>query len=198
MSMINPEKYYKVTMENNPSILIRKFFMYKYDKRLQGNIALDLGCGVGNDTEFLLSKGFKVTAVDCEESVKNIFENKNIKSDSLDIIIGDFSKIKLPSVDLALANFSMQFVEENFQEFIENLLKKNINSQGFFVGNFLGEDDDWSKTRTTIKKEDLMDYFKNYDILYFSEEKCYRDSVSKKNKYWHIYTIIAQRKQSEL
>lgn len=196
--MMNPEKYYKATMKNNASALIRNFFMYKYDKKLKGNTALDLGCGVGNDTEFLLSKGFKVTAVDCEESVKDIFKNKNIKSNNLDIIIGDFSKIELPSTDLVLANFSMPFVEENFQEFIENLLNKNINPQGFFVGNFLGEDDEWSKMRTMVNREDLKKYFKDYEILYFSEEKYYRDSVSKKNKYWHVYTIMAQRKQSVL
>lgn len=117
-----------------------------------------------------------------------------MKSDNLNIIIDDFPKTELPRVDLVLANFSMQFVNNNFQEFIENLLNKNINSQGFFVGNFLGKEDDWNKTRTTVNKEDLMNYFKNYEILYFSEEKYYRDSVSIKNKYWHVYTIMAQRK----
>lgn len=194
MNMVNPEKYYKATIGNKPSALIRKFFMFNYDKKIQGNSALDLGCGVGNDTEFLLSKGFKVTAVDCEETTKNIFENRDMKSDNLNIIIDDFSKTELPRVDLVLANFSMQFVNDNFQEFIENLLNKNIISQGFFVGNFLGKEDDWNKTRTTVSKEDLMNYFKNYEILYFSEEKYYRDSVSMKNKYWHVYTIMAQRK----
>lgn len=191
--MKNPEKFYKETMGKNPSALIRKFFMSNYDKKLQGNLALDLGCGAGNDTEFLLSKGFKVTAVDCEETVKNIFESRNMKSNDLNIIIDDFSKIELPKVDLVLANFSMHYVKDNFQKFINDILNKTIKSKGFFVGNFLGKEDEWNKILTTVNKEDLLNYFKDYDILYFSEEKYYKDSASKKNKYWHVYTIMAQK-----
>ena len=58
--MKNSKEYYKVTKNNPPSGLIRRFFTNKYNEKLSGNTAIDLGCGVGNDTEFLISKGFKV------------------------------------------------------------------------------------------------------------------------------------------
>ena len=77
MKMNNPEKYYEATMNNKPSDLIRKFFINKYNQKLQGNVAIDLGCGTGNDTVFLLDNGFKVTAIDQEEQVKKIIKNKN-------------------------------------------------------------------------------------------------------------------------
>ena len=38
--------------------------MNNYNKNFQVNIAIDLGFGTGNYTEFLISKGFKVTVVD--------------------------------------------------------------------------------------------------------------------------------------
>ncbi len=195
MNMINSEEYYKKTIKRKPSVLIRNFFINKYNEKLQGNLALDLGCGAGNDTEFLLSKGFKVTAVDCEENVKDIIKNRDMNTDNLNIIIDDFSKIELPKVDLIVANLSLHFVKDNFQEFIENLLKNNIKSKGFFVGNFLGKEDDWCKKNTTVNKEELLDYFKNFDIIYFSEEKYYKDgAISDKNKFWHVYTIMAQQR----
>lgn len=88
---------------------------------------------------------------------------------------------------------SLFFVKENFDEFIEKILK-SINSKGFFVGNFLGKEDDWNKTRTTVDKEKLLDYFKDFEMFYFSEEKYYKDTANRKSKFWHVYTVIAQKK----
>ncbi len=191
--MKDAKKYYEKTMNNKPSALIRKFFISNYNQKLNGNAAIDLGCGTGNDTEFLLEQGFKVTAIDQEEQVKDIIKNKNLDKENLELIIDDFSKIKFPNSDLILANFSLFFVKDNFEEFIEKILKC-INSKGFFVGNFLGKEDDWNKAKTTVDKEKLLDYFKDFEMLYFSEEKYYKNTVTGKNKFWHVYTIIAQQK----
>ena len=191
--MVDSKKYYATTMNNKPSALIRKFFINNYNQRLQGNVATDLGCGTGNDTAFLLDNGFKVTAIDQEEQVREIIKNKNLNEENLKVIIEDFSKIEISNSDLLLANFSLFFVKENFDEFIENLLK-NINLKGFFVGNFLGKEDDWNTTRTTVEKDKLLDHFKDFEMFYFSEEKYYKDTANGKSKFWHVYTIIAQKK----
>lgn len=193
MKMLDAEKYYEATMNNKPSALIRKFFINKYNQKLQGNVAIDLGCGTGNDTTFLLEKGFNVIAIDQEEQVRDIFEAKNLNKENLKLIIDDFSKIKISNSDLILANFSLFFVKENFDLFIRKILK-NINSKGFFVGNFLGKEDNWNKTKTTVDKEELLDYFKEFEMFYFSEEKYYKDTATGKKKFWHVYTIIAQQK----
>ena len=50
--MKNAKEYYKKTMNNKPSGLIRKFFELKFNETINGNLAVDLGCGAGNDTEF--------------------------------------------------------------------------------------------------------------------------------------------------
>ena len=91
MKMKSPEKYYDATMNNKPSALIRKFFINNYNQKLPVNVATDLGCGTGNDTAFLLDKGFKVTAIDPEEQVREFIKNKNLNEENLKIIIGDFS-----------------------------------------------------------------------------------------------------------
>ena len=187
------EKFYNATMNKKASSLIRRFFESKYNEKLEGKKALDLGCGTGNDTEFLLSKGFKVTAVDIEEKVKNIIENKNLNKGNLNLIIGDFSKIELPKVDLILANMSLFYVRDNFDIFIKKLLE-NINEKGFIIANFLGKEDAWSGERKTIGKDELLGYFENFEMNYFSEEKYYKDTAAGKNKFWHIYTVIAQKK----
>ena len=191
--MNNSKEYYKATINKQPSELIRKFFNYKYNEKMVGNIAVDLGCGAGNDTEFLISKGFHVTAIDKEEQVNDILNSKNIDKTNLKVFVGDFSEIEIPDADLIFANMSLFFVKDNFEHFLEKILSK-INNKGFFVANFLGKEDDWNGSKSTIEKEKLQNYFKNFDINYFSEEKYYKDTALGKNKFWHVYTIIAQLK----
>ena len=191
--MNNSKEFYKVTMNKPVSRLISIFFNNKYNEKLTGNIAVDLGCGTGNDTEFLISKGFKVTALDSEKQVKDILDRKNINKTNLNVIIGDFAKIEIPRADLILANMSLFFVNDNFDKFLKNLLER-INKKGFIVANFLGKEDNWKETKTTIEKEKLLEYFKDFEINYYSEEKYYKDTALGKNKFWHVYTIIAQAK----
>lgn len=188
------KEFYKKTINKNPSASIRRFFLNNYNENFKGNTAIDLGCGAGNDTEFLISKGFKVTSIDNNKQVNSILKSRDLNGENLKIIIGDFSKIELPKVDLVNANFSMHYVKENFDEFVVNLLQNVINPKGVFIGNFLGKEDEWKETFTTVEKERLLEYFKDFNFFYFSEEKYYQDTARKKNKYWHVYSIIAQKK----
>ena len=188
--MQNSKEYYKATMNNKPSGLISKFFNCKYNEKLNGNTAIDLGCGAGNDTLFLLNNGFNVTAIDREEEVENILETR-YHGDNLNIIIDDFSKINLPSTNLLLANFSLLF-SSNLDQTMYNI-QKSLNKNGFLLCNIIGKEDDWANIRTSVTREELLDYFIDYDIKYFSEEKYYKDSFQEKNKYWHMYTIIARK-----
>lgn len=185
--------YYEKTNLNKPSPLLSKFFINRYNEKIKGNKAIDLGCGAGNDTIFLLNKGFEVTAIDKEPQVREIIEARVNEKDNLNVTIEDFSKIQLPNADLINANFSLFFVKENFNNFIENMLK-NINTNGFFVGNFLGKEDDWINIRTTVEKQELLKLFEDFNMLYFSEEKFFKDTALGKNKFWHVYSVIAQRK----
>lgn len=67
---------------------------------------------------------------------------------------------------------------------------------GILFGNFLGKEDQWKmdKHKTFVDKKDILDMFKGFDIIYFDEQKFYKDSLVIKNKYWHIYNLIARRK----
>ncbi|MBR3254649.1 MAG: methyltransferase domain-containing protein [Clostridia bacterium] len=185
--------YYNATINNQPSPLIRRIFFNKYNEEMLGNTAIDLGCGTGNDTQFLISKGVKVTAVDNQEVVRDILKSKNLDKEKLDILIGDFAKIELPKADLIYANMSLFYIKENFELFIKNLIEK-VNKNGLFAANFLGTEDDWSKSKTTVKKEELLNYFEDFEMKYFSEEKFYKDTVQGINKFWHVYTIIGKKK----
>ena len=136
--MKNATEYYQNSIQKNkPSSLLSKFFKLKYNEKINGNIAIDIGCGAGNDTIHLLNKGFKVTAIDKESQVQDILQARIKDNKNLEIIIDDFSNVQLHKADLMFANFSLFFEKNNFNLLLENIIK-NINKKGFFVGNFLG------------------------------------------------------------
>ncbi len=63
-------------------------------------------------------------------------------------------------------------------------------------GNFLGKEDQWNTDmhKTFIDKNQILKLFKDFDFIYFHEQKFYKDSLVIKNKYWHIFELIAKKK----
>ena len=66
----------------------------------------------------------------------------------------------------------------------------------FLFGNFLGIEDEWnkSKTMTFLTKEKLLDYFKNFEIVYYAEKKYIKDISTEKDKHWHVFELYAKKK----
>ena len=86
--MKNATEYYQNSInKNKPSLLLSRFFKLKLNEKLQGNTAIDIGCGAGNDTIFLLNKGFNVTAIDNEPQTKDLIEERVPNKENLEIII---------------------------------------------------------------------------------------------------------------
>ena len=66
----------------------------------------------------------------------------------------------------------------------------------FLFGNFLGKEDEWAKyseKMSFFSKQELLSYFDEFDIMYFAEMKYIKDSVSEKNKKWHVFEIYAKK-----
>ena len=99
--------------------------------------------------------------------------------------------------DLIIANYSLSFC--NKQEFNKmwKTIEENIVQEGYFVGNFFGINDSWSKYKfnmTFFTKNQVMDLFKESEIIKFDEIE--KDALTglRKMKHWHIFNVIAKRK----
>lgn len=67
---------------------------------------------------------------------------------------------------------------------------------GYFVGNFLGEDDDWKndENKSFVNKKKLELIFKDFEIVYFNEMKYSKKKESAgKIKFWHVFDVIAKK-----
>ena len=136
--MKNVDEFYEsIKKINKPAPLLRGFFDMNLDKDLKEKIAIDLGAGTGNDTKFLIEKGFKVTCIDKEEKSKEIITEKIEDKSNLEFIIGNFEDIKLHKADLIYSCFSLHFfilykIDNVMEEITTNIIKG-----GYFVREFL-------------------------------------------------------------
>ncbi len=69
---------------------------------------------------------------------------------------------------------------------------------GYFVGNFFGLNDSWTKIKKQmvfLSKEQILNLFKDsFEIIHFNEIEKNEKTGLGKMKHWHIYDIIAKKK----
>lgn len=76
------EKYYEITKNTPPHPLVKELMKMK----ITPQNAIDLGCGSGKDTVFLIKNGWNVLAID-QENTKDMIEQRltEIERKNLDL-----------------------------------------------------------------------------------------------------------------
>ena len=123
--MRNIEKFYENTKNAMPHYNIKKFVEMKTKT---GN-SIDLGCGAGRDTIFLIKNNWNVTAIDREDT-QNIIET-NLNTEDLKkfkFMCQNFENIKLYKNDLIVSNFSIPFCSKNYFNDFWNKIVNSINN----------------------------------------------------------------------
>ncbi len=139
--MRNIEKFYENTKNAMPHDNIKKFVEMKTKT---GN-AIDLGCGAGRDTIFLIKNNWNVTAIDREDTKKIIEANLNTDDlKKLKFMCQNFENIKLEKNDLIVSNFSIPFCSKNYFNDFWNKIVNSINSgrilcrEFFWIKRYMG------------------------------------------------------------
>ena len=188
--MLDWTKYQKETYNNETQTLLIEFL-----KKHKVETAIDLGCGSGNETIYMIKNGIKVLAIDKQLNKNNILERlTKQEKQKISFIEKSFEQVELPKTDLITAFFSIPFC--NPKEF-NNLWKKiydAINKNGYFVGQLFGNRDDWNKKKNinTFSKEQVEKYLEPYKIIKLEEVEYTRKIDNKK---WHFFDIIAKKEE---
>ena len=192
MIMVNINKYYENTRNTLPNLNVREFT--EIEKKT-GN-AIDIGCGAGRDTIFLIKKGWSVLAIDREDTKSMIKENLNEKEIlKLKFSKQDFENIVLEDNDLIVANFSLPFCDKKCFYNIWDKIVNSIRKDGYFVGNFLGLNDSWAMIKEQmvfLSKEQVEELFNKFEIIKFEEIEGDGKTALGKIKHWHIYNVIGK------
>ena len=121
--MRNIEKYYDNTEIDLPRKNVKKFIEIESKT---GN-AIDLGCGAGNDTVYLIKNKWNVLAID-RENVENRIR-KRLNEEELKRFRfqrQDFENIVLEETSLLVANFSLPFCNKNKFYELWNKINKSV------------------------------------------------------------------------
>ena len=159
--------------------------------------AIDLGCGSGNETVYMIKNGIKVLAIDRQLNKDFIL---NRLSDSEKQLISfkesSFEDVELPRTNLLTAFFSIPFCNPNNFDELWNKIYNSIEDNGYFVGQLFGDRDAWNVVDSinTFPIDKVKEYLKKFKIIKLEEVEYVRESDNKK---WHFYDIIAQKKAGD-
>lgn len=166
---------------------------------------IDLGCGTGNDTLWLIEKGKKV--ISCDQSINAI---NNIKSNFPEIydtkcfnMLNEFP-FESSSCELIIADLCLHYFRENDTFKIINEIKRilapngnlilrvnSINDVNYGAGKgeevekhlYLTED---NRLKRFFDEKDILYFFKDFSIEYNQEETLSRYGLEKKLHTVHL------------
>ena len=173
-------------------LLIEFLDNYKIDN------AIDLGCGSGNETVYMIKNGIKVLAIDRQLNQDFILNRLSENEKKLiSFKESSFEEVELPKTNLLTAFFSIPFCNPNNFDELWNKIYNSIEDNGYFVGQLFGDRDAWSVVDSvnTFPIDKVKEYLKKYKIIKLKEVEYVRESDNKK---WHFYDIIAQKKVGDL
>lgn len=162
-------------------------------KNYKINNAIDLGCGGGNETVYMIKNGIKVMAIDRKLNKNFILDRLNDKEKSnVSFLEQDFESVQLKNTDAVTAFFSIPFCNPKDFEQLWKKIYDSINVNGYFVGQLFGDRDEWKDNQliNTFTMDEVKQYLKKYKVLKLDEIEYIRQSDNKK---WHFYNIIAKK-----
>lgn len=188
------QKYYENTENIPPNNNIKKFINMK---KIPGN-AIELGCGAGRDTLYLIKNNWNVLAIDRENVEDRIKKRINTQEylNKFRFQQQNFEDIVLEKNNLLVANYSLPFCNKNEFTKLWKKIEKSILKNGYFVGNFFGVNDEWNGLKPNmifLNKPEILELFRNFEIIEFKEEQSDRKTGMGVMKHWHLFWVIAKK-----
>lgn len=167
---------------------------------VHAGLAIDLACGEGRDTAELLSRGWRVVAVDGHpEAIARINARPDISPEGrgrLDVRFAMMEEAALPPCDLLNASFALPFCAPGGFDALWGRIVTSIRPGGRFAGQFFGERDDWAalpdRSHHTRAQAEAM--LAPFDVELFNEEEKDGQDALQHPKHWHVFHVVARRR----
>lgn len=164
------EGYWKRVINNQKNSFKNENWLDKYKEiinKVKGNSAVDLGCGIGQDTKWLIDNGFDVISCDISsialEKLKEFIpESKTLQIDMREALPFKDNSIYLVNADLSIHYFSMKDTIKIFNE-INRILVPN----GILIGRVNSDKNEgYIREETKVIEDNYYYDFEKYFRLF--------------------------------
>ena len=158
-------------------------------------IAIDIGCGTGSDTAYILKLGYQVHSFDINPDSTAICVERFSNNPLVTITESSFESFEYPKCGVVIGNSSLFFAEPiQFKVTWESIVE-SIEKGGVFAGDFMGINDSWAsgfRTSTTpMSRLEVEALFKDFEIIHFYERDEIGQTAIGQTKHWHTFSVVA-------
>lgn len=162
--------YWEDNIKNNKTDFMKDNWMEKYSEKIMKVVpkkAVDLGCGIGQDTKWLLDKGFDVISCDISDIALNKLKELISSSKTMQIDVKEKLPFEDNSIGLINANLSIHYFDMNTTIKIFNEIYRVLKKDGLFIGRMNSDKNEGYVKETTkeIEKNFYYDYGKYFRLF---------------------------------
>ncbi|HHF2969620.1 TPA: class I SAM-dependent methyltransferase [Vibrio diabolicus] len=167
--------------------------------KLESKVALDIGCGIGRDSHFLLEQGFNVHAFDSHEDAVKTCLTRFDGHKRFSISQCCFTEFDYPQCSLVIANASLFFCPDESFEQVWTKIDSALQPGGIFCGDFLGVKDSWVASEmhpniTALTQKEVESLFADYELISLNERDEDGTTVVGSPKHWHMFSVTARKR----
>ena len=157
--------------------------------------AIDIGCGSGRDTLYLLEAGWSVEALDNNRAALDLLIERTPRHLQTRLICTAVSMedVDLHPARLVNAAFSLPFCQPQRGPALWDKIAQAIEPSGMFVGQFFGPGDEWASSGLwTVSRAELERMLSGWTVLQIAEFEGLRTTSAGESKQSHIFDVIAR------
>jgi tellurite methyltransferase len=160
-------------------------------------LAVDLGCGAGRDTRALLSRGWRVLAIDQEKAGISALRRATPRADRarLTTAVADLATARLPRCDLVVASLSLVFVTGEAYCRAWAHLRAALRPGARFAGMFLGDRDEAADDprMTCPSARSIRRELAGQRIEWWSDREYEGSTAAGEPHHVHLVEVVARR-----
>lgn len=165
-----------------------------------GRRAVDLGCGLGRETDALLRAGWRVHAVDFAPNTEENLRATTREADRerLTVQVRGFAELDaLPAAELVYAGFSIPYVPRAVFDRLIGVVRSAVLPGGLFAANLLGVRDGYraehAEEFTFLEEDEVRSLlFPGWEIVHLDIED-YDGKAYSGPHHWHLFHLIVRR-----